>query len=91
MIHETSGIFNQLTRLLALDLLTYLLAELSPSWEAADCAAIQEIPRNPKVHHSVHKCPPLVPILSQFDPAREDYFIDYNRGDSFRFYSLWFI
>jgi hypothetical protein len=27
-------------------LLTYLLTELSPSWEAANCAAIQEIPSN---------------------------------------------
>jgi hypothetical protein len=27
-------------------LLTYLLRELSPSWEAANCAAIQEIPSN---------------------------------------------
>jgi hypothetical protein len=26
--------------------LTYLLTELSPSWEAANCAAIQEIPSN---------------------------------------------
>jgi hypothetical protein len=53
-------------------ILTYLLAELSPSWEAANCAATQEIPailRNPKVHHRVHKSPPMVPILSQFDPV----------------------
>jgi hypothetical protein len=27
-------------------LLTYLRTELSPSWEAANCAAIQEIPSN---------------------------------------------
>jgi hypothetical protein len=51
-------------------LLTYLLTELSPSREAANCAATQELPsilRNPKVHHRVHKSPPLVPILSQID------------------------
>jgi hypothetical protein len=36
---------------------TYLLMELSPSWEATNCAATQELPSilwNPKVHHRVH-------------------------------------
>jgi hypothetical protein len=51
---------------------TYFLTELSPSWQAANCAATHKLPSilwSLKVHYRVNKSPPLVPILSHIDPV----------------------
>jgi len=50
---------------------TYAM-EKSPSWDANQFYASQEIPCivwNPKVHYSIHKCTPPVPTLSQINPV----------------------
>jgi hypothetical protein len=60
---------QHIERQVAISCYTYLLTELSLSWEAANCAALPSILWNPKVHHRVHKSPPLVPIMSQIDPV----------------------
>ena len=60
-----------LHRVLFAILRTYSM-EQSPPWEANLFSASQDIPRilwNLKVHYCSHKCPPLVPILSQLDPV----------------------
>jgi len=47
--------------------------EQSLSWEADTFSARQEIPLslwNPKIYYRIHKSPPIVRILSHFNPAQ---------------------
>jgi energy-converting hydrogenase Eha subunit C len=71
-------------------LLTYLLTELSPSWEAANCAAIQEIPSNFKEPEGSS------PLKSKFNPVWYKYFhlftltcFDRCRSSSEGYFSLY--
>jgi hypothetical protein len=44
--------------------------QMSPSWEATNCAATQEFPNilwDPRVHYRVHNRPPLVLILGHIN------------------------
>ena len=52
-------------------LITYSMEQIA-SLEAKQFLASHEISRilwNPKVHYRIHKCPPPVLVLSQFDPV----------------------
>jgi hypothetical protein len=54
--------------------------KLSPSSEAASCAATREFPNilwNPKFYSRVHKTPPLITTLSQINSVHYYYYYYY--------------
>jgi hypothetical protein len=53
-------------------LLTYLLTELSPSWEAANCGAIQDIPNNFKEPEGLSPCSQEPSTGPYPEPVRSD-------------------